>query len=82
MKSPFGSKELVACLLCLGFTKEKSTGSSHIKYRSPKKVQKGMHPFITVILQRKVYDPHTQSCYLRDIRVLGFTNIEIRCCMP
>lgn len=80
MRSSFGSKELINCLLCLGFTKKRSTGSSHSKYSSPKKVAMGMRPFITVILNRKVFDPHTQSSYLLQIKKLGFSAEDIEKC--
>lgn len=80
MKS-FGSADLVKCLTCLGFTREFSTGSSHIKYTSPKKVEKGTRPFITVILGVKIYDKTTQGRYLTQIKRLGYTKDEIASCM-
>jgi hypothetical protein len=82
MKSSFGTSELIKCLFCLGFTKQRSTGSSHEKYASPNIVTKGTRPFIAVILKRKIYDKHTQASYLRQIRNLGFTTEKITKCMP
>ena len=82
MKSSFGSNELIKCLLCLGFVKQRSTGSSHEKYSSPNTVMKGVRPFIIVILRRKIYDNHTRTSYLRQIRTLGFTTEKITKCIP
>ena len=82
MRSSFGSNELIKCLRCLGFTKQRSTGSSHEKYSSPNAVAKGTRPFIMVILGRKIYDNHTRTSYLRQIRNLGFTTEKITNCMP
>lgn len=81
MKSSFGSRELISCLLCLGFTRKNSPGSSHIKYASPKKITTGMRPFIIAILHRKDYDPHTKSSYLKQIQNLGYTSDQIDACM-
>ena len=75
MKS-FGSSDLVKCLVCLGFSKELSAGSSHIKYKCPKAVDKGTRPFITVILKVKSYDKTTQGRYLTQIKMLGYTKEE------
>ena len=80
MKS-FGSSDLVKCLVCLGFSKELSAGSSHIKYKCPKAVDKGTRPFITVILKVKSYDKTTQGRYLTQIKMLGYTKEEISKCM-
>lgn len=82
MSYSFGSNELIKCLFCLGFIKQRSTGSSHEKYTSPNTVTKGVRPFITVVLRRKIYDKHTQASYLRQIRNLGFTTEKITKCMP
>jgi len=81
MKTSFGSEKLIKCLICLGFVKQKSTGSSHIKYSCPKKVVAGQRPFIEVILKRKTYDPHTASSYLRQIKNLGYTKDEVLTCL-
>lgn len=80
MKS-FGSSDLIKCLVCLGFNKEPSTGSSHIKYKCPKTVDKGSRPFITVILKVKSYDKTTQGRYLTQIKQLGYTKEEISKCI-
>ena len=81
MKSSFGSRELINCLLCLGFTKKNSTGSSHIKYACHKRITTGIRPFIIVILHRKDYDPHTKSSYLKQIQNLGYASDQIDACM-
>ena len=81
MNASFGSKDLVACLLCLGFSVKKSTGSSHIKYSSNRPCKIGQRSFIEVILNRKVFDKHTKSSYLRQIRNLGYTLDEMNTCM-
>ena len=80
MKS-FGSKDLINCLLCLGFTPTKSTGSSHIKYKCTKSVEKGTRSFIEVILNVKTYDPTTRGRYLTQIKRLGYSLKEIEKCM-
>jgi len=80
MKNHFGSRELVSCLLCLGFTKKRSTGSSHEKYSCPKRAKLPLRPFIIVISGRRIYDPHTMSSYLRQIQNLGYSIEEINTC--
>ncbi len=83
MSLSFGYKELIACLLCLGFAKQLSTGSSHLKYKSPHSTSDpNLRPFITVILERKDYDKHTRGRYLGQIKRLGFSLQEIKTCMP
>ncbi|MEK7571080.1 MAG: hypothetical protein AAB553_02290 [Patescibacteria group bacterium] len=57
MSQSFGSRELVACLLCLGFKEEPQTGSRHLKYSSPRSVEKGKRPFITLLQGKSDYDP-------------------------
>ncbi len=78
MKSLFGSKELEKCLTELGFIPQRRVGSSHLKYKiTGKKIPAGIRPFIIIIEGRKVYDPHTASSYIRQIKNLGFTEEEI-----
>ena len=76
MKS-FGSTDLIKCLLRLGFTKDKSTGSSHSKYNCPKKMEKGIRPFLIVILNVKTYDKTTQNRYLTQLKKLGYSLKEL-----
>ena len=80
MKS-FGSRDLIGCLLCLEFTEGKRRATSHVKYICPKKVEAGTHPFITVILGRKTYDPVTRGRYITQLKILGYTTEEIESCM-
>jgi hypothetical protein len=82
IKVNFGSKELIKCLECLGFSKSSKIGSSHLKLITPniKILNKGIRPFIIVILGRKVYDPHTRSSYIRQIKLLGFRDRDIFNC--
>mgnify|MGYP001562903886 FL=1 len=57
---------------------QKRVGSSHLKYKlTGKKIPAGTRPFIIVIEGRKIYDPHTASSYVRQIKNLGFTEEEI-----
>lgn len=79
MRSSFGTEELIRCLINLGFIKQPSTGSSHIKYKcpDPKKVPVGIRPFIIVIENTKVYDKHTMSRYRTEIRRLGYSTVQI-----
>jgi len=81
MKS-FGSKDLIICLHKLGFRKNKQHGTSHLKLSSQNPVPAGTRPFIIVILNKKIYDPHTQRSYLRQIKNLGYTQEEIEKNMP
>jgi hypothetical protein len=73
MPHSFGSNEFCKFLKKLDFKPQQSTGSSHIKYSAPKnlKTPVGIRPFITVMLGRKTYDPHTISCYKRDLVKVG-----------
>jgi len=78
-KINFGTKELIRCLTKLGFTHASISGSSHQKMNIPNNwnVPKGTRPFIIVILGKKIYDPHTRSSYINQIRKLGFDNKTI-----
>lgn len=80
MPKSFGSDEFCKFLSGQGFSKHKSVGSSHLKYSAPKsiKVPQGIRPFITVILKRKTYDPHTISCYKRDLIRMGFPEKNLK----
>ncbi len=79
MKSSFGTEELIKCLVNLGFSKQPSTGSSHLKYKcpNPKDVPAGTRPFIIVIENTKVYDKHTMGRYRTEIRRLGYSTTQI-----
>ncbi len=77
MKIAFGSKELCKCLIKLGFKEKPQKATSHQKFHSAKVPPVGVHPFITVILGRKSYDPTTRSRYITQIKRLGFTKKEI-----
>lgn len=82
MKVSFGTKTLIACLLCLSFTKAPSSGSSHQKFSlTGRKVTSGVRPFMIVILNRKSYDPVTQRRYITQLKRLGFTQKEIETCL-
>lgn len=80
MRSVFGSRELEACLLCLGFKQEPQTGSRHLKYTSPCPVEKGKRPFITLLQGKADYDPIICKKYYKQIIALGFTKEEIALC--
>lgn len=73
----FGSRELCSALINLGFKKEKQGGTRHLKFSISKKLLQGIRPFIIVILNRKNFDPHTRSSYIRQIKKLGFSEKEI-----
>ena len=83
MKKSFGSRGLCKLLKCLCFQPHKQDSSSHVKYDVPsdREIQTGVYPFITVILNRKSYDPNTRSSYIRQIKNLGFTKKEIEVCL-
>ena len=78
MPRSFGSKELVRCLEILGFIFNRQ-GSSHAIYNFPKDHQPpiGIRPYMTVQLGRKVYDPHSASRYISEIKKFGFTKKEV-----
>lgn len=79
MKSSFGTEKLIKCLINLGFSKQPSTGSSHVKYKCPnlQGIPIGTRPFIIVIQGVKVYDKHTMSRYRTEIRRLGYSTGQI-----
>jgi hypothetical protein len=81
MISSFGAAQLISCLKCLGFTQKPQVGSRHLKYSSPRPVQKGQRPFIIVLQGKSAYDPITCKNIIREIKLLGFTGEEITACM-
>lgn len=76
----YGTRELVAALTCLGYTKGKQIASRHLKYFPPNKIEKGTMPFILVMQNRKVFDPHWQRTYITQIKRHGFTKEQIKEC--
>lgn len=76
----FGAKDLCKHLEELGFVKDTSKGTSHLKYKisGKRKCPKDRRPFIIVILGRKMYDPHTCTSYIRQIKNLGVGDNEIK----
>ena len=79
MSKLFGYKELVSCLIKLGFKKHKIYSSSHQKYDAPSSctVTTGQRPFITAVFCRKPYSKHTCSGYMSQLRKMGYTDDEI-----
>ncbi|HWY79286.1 MAG TPA: hypothetical protein VNW29_02920 [Candidatus Sulfotelmatobacter sp.] len=80
MSSSFGSRELAACLLCLGFKEASQTGSRHLKYSSPNPVEKGKRSFITLLQGKACYDSIICRKYIKQIMALGFTKEQISKC--
>ena len=80
----FGSKDLLNCVIGLGFTlHRKQTGTSHIKYDCPKgiKTEAGFRPFIMIQMGHKVYDKNACSRYLGELKKFGFTEEKILSCL-
>lgn len=82
MRKAYGSRELVKCLQCLGFSPKPQRATSHIKYIPPrhKKINPNIRPFLIVQLGRKTYDPHAQTRYIRQIMNFSFSKEEIENC--
>ncbi|MCJ7740671.1 hypothetical protein MUP32_05165 [Candidatus Microgenomates bacterium] len=77
----FGSKEYSKCLLCLGFTPQRQTGSSHRKYKAPQNILiTAGRDFIIVIQGKKAYDPHTCSKIIKQLIRLGIKKDDILKC--
>ncbi len=79
MKS-FGSKELISCLTRLGFQKQRSVGSSHLKFKCPNthKHIAGERSFIEVLQGKSQFDPKTQSKIINNlIKKHNFTRDQI-----
>ena len=74
---PFGTRELIKCLIALKFKQEKQVGSRHLKFSSPKNTIAGKRPFIIVSQNKKQYDPIIQKKVIKQIEKLGFTKKEI-----
>ena len=77
----FGSSELIKCLKVLGFKKQPQVGSRHLKYSSPRPVQKGQRPFMIVLQNKTTYDPATCKNIIKELKLLGFTKEEILKCL-
>jgi len=81
----FGSKELLECLLSLGFTPKdtNSRNSSHVKYLPPTGHQPpvGMRPYMMVQLGRKCYDGQDCDRYVSQIKKFSFTKKQIEECL-
>lgn len=80
MRFTFGSKELIRCLLNLGFLPKKQLGTSHQKFIPPKEMtvrNPGQRSFIIVQTGQKEYDPHARTRYIRQIMNFGFKDEEI-----
>ncbi len=76
----YGSRELVKCLLILGFTlNRKQAGTSHIKYTPPLGIQikAGERSFIMVQMGIKTYDTNACNRYIKQIKDFGFKEQEI-----
>lgn len=76
----YGTRELIALLICLGYTKGKQIASRHLKYFPPHKIQAGIMPFILVIQNRTEYDPYWQREYIKQIKRHSFTKEQINKC--
>jgi len=81
MKTAYGSKELIRCLIHLKYAPEPQVGSRHRKYRSPNHVEKGTMPFVLVIQGKSEYDPYWQREYIKQIKRHGFSEAEIEMAM-
>lgn len=80
MRFTFGSRELIRCLINLGFLPKKQFGTSHQKYIPPKEKSvsnAGQRSFIIVQTGQKEYDPHARTRYIRQIMNFGFKEEEI-----
>lgn len=80
----YGSKELVACVLQLGFTiRRKQSGTSHIKYDPPKTTQvaAGQRSYIMIQMGIKTYDKNACSRYISELKAFGFTREQILECL-
>lgn len=75
----FGSRELVRCLLRLGFTSRKQMGTRHVKYNPPSniKLKPGQRSFIMVQENIKTYDSNACSRYINEIKAFGFSREEV-----
>lgn len=79
--STFGSSRLKKCLIALGFKQEPQVGSRHLKYSTPRPVQKGQRPFMIILQNKKTYDPITCKNIIKELKILGFSEEEISKCM-
>ena len=76
MKS-FGAKELISCLLRLGFAQQRQVGSRHLKFKCPKKHVAGERPFVEVLQGKSEYDRVTQNKIINNLKKHGFTMEQI-----
>lgn len=75
----FGSRELIHCLVQLGFKPLRQYGTRHQKFIPPTKVKvsAGQRSFIMVQLNIKTYDSNACSRYISQIKSLGFSRDQI-----
>jgi hypothetical protein len=81
MGTRFGPKELIRFCVEQKLTPNKQGATNHQKYSLPPEAclsLKGKRTFVTVILNRKVYDPNTCSSYRRQLRELGISGEKIK----
>ena len=76
MKS-FGSKELIRCLIDLGFIQQRKIASRHLKFKCPKKHSAGERSFIEVLQGKSEFDPITQKKIVNNLLKHGFTKDQI-----
>ena len=79
----YGSKELVKCLLKLGFKPNNQNATSHQKYSAPDscKIYLGDRNFVMVQTNRREFDPQARTRYIAEIKRLGFSESEILKCL-
>lgn len=77
MNRNFGSKELIHCLIKLGFLPKTQHNSSHQKFIHPEG-KTGEYPFFTVQLERHGYGKNSCERYVEQLKKFGFSkeNIE------
>lgn len=80
MKS-FGSRELIQCLINLGFTQQRKIASRHLKFKCPKRHVAGERPFLEVLQGKSEYDPVTQRKIISNLKKHGFTGGQIETAM-
>lgn len=75
----YGSKELIKCLLKLGFKPNQQNATSHQKFSAPDscKINIGDRNYVMVQTNRREYDPHARTRYITEIKRLGFSENEI-----
>lgn len=73
-KRLFGSITLGECLIKLGFTLVKQSGTSHMKFNPPKNnlTPKGVPAYMVIQTNKKQYDPHSCSRYISELVRKGY----------